>query len=482
MHYRWNWWARLFEPSSGMAVIMPVALLVLLAMTVALAVLGWTAGEQTRLAAARSQALARVALEMRGQELALLGEARGGWARAALGQPMRRPDDDGDPGPMDGQRLRIDTAFVLDSAGRTTHATIGGRPSSEPAERHLAGGFDRLREAVRRQSGEAHRAGLLRADGHPALVSLGPVRPPPHSAAGGERVFLVLVSALDEEAVQDLGRRYLLPELRLLGPDEAADRRASLSLRALDGSPLGSLAWRQPQPGLELLARLGPALTAALVGVLTLVTLVLGQSRRAAARLRKSEQRAFLDALTGLPNRRLLHDRLARTVAQLRREGGFAAVFYLDLDRFKQINDTHGHETGDRLLVAVASRLRQAVRKGDTVARMGGDEFAVLQAGIQGADEAAALATRLSACLDEPFGLGEERLQLGLSIGIALAPEHGLDGRQLLRLADRALYRAKAAGRGSFCFFTPARERAVPTLGGARPAEAAALLPGGRLR
>lgn len=158
------------------------------------------------------------------------------------------------------------------------------------------------------------------------------------------------------------------------------------------------------------------------------------------------------DPLTDLPNRILFHDRLTTAIAQVKR-GGMLAVHYVDLDEFKPVNDRCGHKAGDQLLVAVAARLRQSVREHDTIARLGGDEFAIVQTAIREPGDAAILAVRLLRMFGHPFRVAGKELRVGLSIGIALAPEDGLTIDDLLVRADNALYRSKSSGRGCFHFF-----------------------------
>jgi len=157
------------------------------------------------------------------------------------------------------------------------------------------------------------------------------------------------------------------------------------------------------------------------------------------------------DPLTGLPNRNLLHDRLAHAIT--RRGEGLNAVLFLDLDRFKLINDSYGHDVGDELLRAVAARLQHCLRAGDTVARLGGDEFVVLLEDLPSVDAAAAIAGKIASRLSVPVTVGERELPLAASVGIALHPRDGADPQTLLKHADTAMYRAKEAGRGGFCFF-----------------------------
>jgi len=186
---------------------------------------------------------------------------------------------------------------------------------------------------------------------------------------------------------------------------------------------------------------------------------------------RQAEQKirhmAHHDALTDLPNRLLLRERLDDALAGTRRGDRELAVLLLDLDRFKEINDTLGHPVGDALLKAVALRLRSCVRDGTTIARLGGDEFAIVEHVTDAATEATVLAERLQTALSAPFDLGDHQAVIGSSIGIAIAPGDGIDTDQLLRNADLALYRAKSEGRGTYHFFEPemdARMRARRTL------------------
>jgi diguanylate cyclase (GGDEF)-like protein len=160
------------------------------------------------------------------------------------------------------------------------------------------------------------------------------------------------------------------------------------------------------------------------------------------------------DALTDLPNRVLLRDELALALVELPRDKRLA-VLYLDLDHFKGVNDTLGHQIGDELLKTVAARLRGCVREADTVARVGGDEFAIIHTGIDQPSEAAMLARRICEAVREPCDLHGHAAIVDTSIGIALAPGDGIDPTELLKNADMALYRAKADGRGTYRFFEP---------------------------
>ena len=172
---------------------------------------------------------------------------------------------------------------------------------------------------------------------------------------------------------------------------------------------------------------------------------------------------AHHDALTGLPNRTLLLDRLQHALAQARRDRKKLAVMMLDLDHFKDVNDTLGHPVGDQLLCAVAERLRSIIRESDTLARFGGDELVLIQTGLDSAAGARVLAQKIVEALAEPFAIEGEDVRTSCSLGIALFPEGGTVAETLLKNADLALYRAKARGRALFEFYAEAMRAEVHT-------------------
>ena len=176
--------------------------------------------------------------------------------------------------------------------------------------------------------------------------------------------------------------------------------------------------------------------------------------------LKETEQRirslAYYDPLTNLPNRRLFADRLNVAIAHAHRHHGNLAVMFVDLDRFKRINDSLGHAVGDEILEEVSRRLVHAVRDDDTVARIGGDEFIVLLGEIEDVDGVAAVARRMTASMLEPVRAGEQELVISCSVGISIYPDDGNSADDLIQNADTAMYRAKEAGRNSFQLYSPA--------------------------
>jgi diguanylate cyclase (GGDEF)-like protein len=188
-----------------------------------------------------------------------------------------------------------------------------------------------------------------------------------------------------------------------------------------------------------------------------LITLLIREIRRtrrllaesSAARIRV-EHLAHHDPLTKVPNRWLFNDRLEQALRRAGRDRELVALLYVDLDRFKDINDTLGHIAGDQLLIAVASRLSSCLREADTLARIGGDEFAIVQTGVTETNNAVRLSQRLLRTVRPPIMLGARPVRISVSIGIGLYPRHGSTASELHQAADVALYRAKSAGRATF--------------------------------
>jgi diguanylate cyclase (GGDEF)-like protein len=228
----------------------------------------------------------------------------------------------------------------------------------------------------------------------------------------------------------DSAAKRLISTLNALPPDATTSRVDELA----DGRLI--CVTRQPMPG----------------GGWVATHVDVTEQRRSEAKIIHMAQH---DALTDLPNRALLQERLERALTITRGQGTNLAVLMLDLDRFKEVNDTLGHPAGDTLLQAVAARLRGCVRETAFIARLGGDEFAVIEYVVNPAAEAAAIAEKIRVALCEPFDLGDHQVTTGTSIGIAIAPDDGDDSEKILKSADLALYSAKSGGRGTFRFFEP---------------------------
>ena len=252
--------------------------------------------------------------------------------------------------------------------------------------------------------------------------------------------------------IEDLASHHVEASAQLLGSGMRS--AIGVSVEGRDG-PAGMVA---------VFSRVPRTWTAEESAFLHVVANVMGSAIERAAREEAAVHRALHDTLTGLPNRDLFSDRLALTLARARRGGAPPAVLIADLDQFKLINDSLGHQAGDELLRAVAPRLASAVRDTDTVARFGGDEFVVLCDGVGSEQQALDLAQRLADVLDEPITVAGSPVYMSASFGVAYAT-HDSNAEDLLRDADAALYRAKARGRGRCELFdAPMRAQAMARL------------------
>jgi len=322
-----------------------------------------------------------------------------------------------------------------------------------------------LRSAL---SGDRGAMGKLEAGGRSWFARLMPLREDvAEPGAGPARMSLLLLlpdevgaSGMDQ-AFRIVGQVVALLLVVLAAFAAAAARRLGGMLAALTD------AMRQLGRG-DLGVAIPPPPRGASRDVVELVEACTAFRDAAAERSRLSERLRWLanfDGLTGLPNRALMADRLELTFAAARRDGTGLAVLAMDLDHFKEVNDSLGHAAGDEVLRAVASRLRGCLRATDTLARVGGDEFVLVAPGLDDHGALSAFAARLLASMEEPFQVGHESRPIGLSIGAATLSLHGLDGRPeaLLQDADLALYQAKSEGGSCLRVFEPAMDERLRT-------------------
>jgi diguanylate cyclase (GGDEF)-like protein len=274
--------------------------------------------------------------------------------------------------------------------------------------------------------------------------------------------IVLSVKFIDEEVLNEIGGRLQLKNLRKAGADPISPDDHSVDLSDERGNMIARFAWTPKRPGAEIVHSVIPFIAVALAGFALLAALVFGYMRRTTATIAASENSlrylALHDPLCGLPNRNYFSERLQNVIKEVQRGGPSAAVFYLDLDHFKDVNDTLGHPVGDELIRNVTFRLSGTLRSEDLVARLGGDEFAVISQ--IGTDTATLQATahRIISALCAPYSISGHNIVIGASIGIAIIDKRTEGAADIMRYADMALYRAKNEGRNRACIYDAAMD------------------------
>lgn len=241
---------------------------------------------------------------------------------------------------------------------------------------------------------------------------------------------------------------------RLLGSGlQKREYYAAMWSALLDGGEWHGELWNRNRAGGLFAVRLNISAICNASGSVSHYLAIMADITAEKVQLQEWEKNANHDQLTGLPNRALLVDRLNQAMAQSQRSGLLLAVCYLDLDGFKPVNDGHGHKAGDQVLIEVAKRLHRAVREGDTVARVGGDEFVLLLWGLPNVQECDRTLCRVVAEIDQPVPLGNAEVAVTVSVGVAMFPADGGDPALLTAQADSAMYRSKLAGGNRFTYF-----------------------------
>ncbi len=373
---------------------------------------------------------------------------------------------------LGGQLADFDGAYIASASGTVLAGVEAGEPAGQA-------GYDGLRHFSGFIPGGNSRpvAGSLSSDRGSAwstiasngsdtillmVIDLSRIATPVHSPSLG-RLSFVAYRRLSGTMLAELADGYRVAGMRLVDR-QPSDALSSLPIPSPDASVSTWLTWTPDRPGDVMLERFLWALIS--VGVLFsgIIIFVVQRLRAAAVQITLREQEiqrlAGQDELSLLPNRRSFDLTFDQALARLDRGDSALAVFLIDLDRFKAVNDTYGHTAGDELIRQVANRLLGTVRAGDTVARLGGDEFGVIQAHASPTGSAA-LGERILAALTAPFTVMGVEVTIGCSVGIALAPRDGAKRETLLKLADTALYEAKNSGRNRWSFFEPQMNRAL---------------------
>jgi diguanylate cyclase (GGDEF)-like protein len=273
----------------------------------------------------------------------------------------------------------------------------------------------------------------------------------------GRQPLILTVKYLDGQLLSDIGIRFDLPGLRTLGDSALKENEHVYVVADSAGTPIAHFAWMPNRPGASIVATVLPFMAVAFGGFAVLTALALRYIRRSAAKIAEGESRlrhlAMHDPLSGLPNRAFFGERLSQVIMDTGMDGSVAAVFAIDLDHFKDINDTLGHHIGDALIGVVAQRLVHAMRREDLVARLGGDEFAVITTEAADLEGLHRFAERVIAVLRAPYSISGHTLLIGASIGIAVIDGQTTEAADVMRRSDVALYRAKNEGRSRACIY-----------------------------
>ncbi|MGC1042314.1 putative bifunctional diguanylate cyclase/phosphodiesterase [Pantoea agglomerans] len=359
--------------------------------------------------------------------------------------------------------------LVLDQQNQIVRVWREGQPVSAPADDPLIG--EVLQSPLVNDPARQDNADYTRITNRAAALAVGNIQRENNALP---RFRLVSLKFLDDGYLAGLAERNQLQGLHFSDGTPQPGTGARYLLIAQAGEAVGYLNWIPSRPGAQMLRTIGPSTGLAVLAISLLCLYMVRRLWNSSVNLSQSMLRlgaseaqaqhlAFHDVLTGLPNRALVEDRLTQALALATRHDQRVALLLIDLDRFKTINDTHGHHAGDELIIAVAQRLSNIVRASDTVGRIGGDEFIVVMPDVDNIGQVQSLAQRIIDELSEPFTLFGSDVWSGASIGLALAPKDGVDRLELMRKADIALYEAKSGGRGTYRQFERAMDESVRT-------------------
>ena len=450
------------------------AILLLLAVVVG-GVLHFSTSRSDALALSRQNRLVALAISQGVTAIANDQEASTYWDDAVI-RTRQRPLDmewlDNNLGVWFHTYYKHDETYLLDPADRPVYAMQEGARRTPEAFNRVAATALPLAQILRQKlkGGRLTPEGSVGKtvgakevtviNGRPAIVSLKPIvsETGEIAQARGSEYLHASVRYLDRSFLADMSRLYGIDGARFSWSSQGP---ASVPVANGHGAVLGYIVWTPFEPGEQVEDRMVPALFAALVVVGLIISMLLARIWRSRMELEASRAQAqhlaFHDSLTGLPNRALVEDRLEHALA---RRACRAAVLLLDLDRFKHVNDTLGHQAGDALIREFGLRLARLVRDGDTIGRLGGDEFAILLEDARPQD-VHRLATRILKEVARPFDIHGSQVHIGVSIGIALSAEAGTDRLEIVRKADIALYRAKDGGRNNYCLFNASMDETV---------------------
>ncbi len=367
-------------------------------------------------------------------------------------------------GEMSVNSALFDMAIVIDDDKKPIMVYRDGKPMDGSLQEFFSPAlwalFDKVKAAGAQELPEA--SGFISTKSGIAVGGVALVRQKSGAlaAAPGKHRYLIFIRHLDAAKIDDIGKTYVIGGLRLVPGDQAATY--SVPIEDALGASLGKLVWTSRAPGDVGYADVRSQVVRAicLVGLFFVVLLIIGWL--AGRRLKSEEiiarEDALRDRLSGLLNRDGLRVSVDAMVTLARQSQDNVQLLYLDLDGFKEVNDSYGHGTGDQLIRAVAAGLKVLIPDGAVLARIGGDEFAIVFASQQADAAALQLSEHILDFLAEPLEIGRRVVVIGASIGIAVSPAGSVDREELVRRADLAMYKAKEAGRARMTLYDPAMD------------------------
>jgi diguanylate cyclase (GGDEF)-like protein len=492
-------------PKFVVRVLLPVVAVTLTAVLLAAFGLYWASTRSNAVSVERQIRATHLALSGSLDELAVQQEVAAVWEDPVIKLDKKRVDwrwIDKNIGTWMYDIFRHDQVYVINGKDKPVYAMAEGKRGSPETYATVSDYIKRLIDDVRGRSTrpnhtherlpgrELHPASTVRTSGNavhstdlvevlerPAAVSVMRMDDPDgtYRSPKGSEYLHISIRFLDSGYLQEVAKRNLIEAPRFSRVPTRGEGEHAVPLVSDNGDLIGYFFWRPELPGTAVLHALAPVATlsaALIILIMTMLSRWLRWSMRKQeammVELQASEAQAqhlaFHDVLTGLPNRALFNECLDQGLTRARRRERIA-VLLLDLDRFKNVNDTLGHIAGDALIREFGSRLTKLVGERDTVARLGGDEFAILAIDAANVADIPVLCERILEAMRHPFVLFGNLAYVGVSIGVTIAPDAGLDRGDLLRKADIALYRAKGEGRNCYRVFTHAMDESVKLRG-----------------
>jgi diguanylate cyclase (GGDEF)-like protein len=469
------------SPRSGRALVAPIMLIVGVAMTLVIVVIAWSAQRIDMITVDHERQLLKNAITEKNvrmlREVASMATSEGAmrnvwqkfnfdWVHSLIGVKLT-------------QIFGHDYVFIANPDGKLIYA-IAGETNIEPERfgtetRTLTRIVNEMQKYSQRSGAAETPPAQNRSDeisasqresvqtltflGRPAIVAAMLIAPTDTRVAlpDGTPPVLVAIDIIDEFLLAEIGNRFDLANFRRLDAPMPPEGDEVFELLGTDGAVVSRLAWTPRRPSVALMTYALPFVLIVCVGFGIFAVFILRYMRATAATIEAGETRmrhlALHDPLSGLPNRMYFTERLEAIIEEVRDGRPPAAILYLDLDHFKDVNDTLGHSIGDELIRSVTQRLLGSAHPGDLVARIGGDEFAMITQ--QGIHHATLLTTaaRIISAICSPYSINDHTIVIGASVGIAIIDERAGSVADVMRYADMALYRAKNDGRGRACIY-----------------------------